>query len=374
MGKELPNKIAPETHCTNLISKTYADHRITPYASEVIFPPIKNGMLDLDALPFAGMNAKDTWIKNAHPNFINIPNPSFGQRISVDYLKAAEATIKAQGWKGKAWIYAKDEPHSDADYALLKQILTDIRTNAPSLKTMVTCKPRADLEGLIDVYTINNVFEPFQVPQNGWIYTACDAHGCGSGDRRNGISVQIGPGSSRPDYGSLDRSSVFSRSFAWSIFKFKANAGLYYNSMEWTNLLPSINYSTDQRNFGSYGDGALIFPNADGTVGVAHRLKIIRESMFDLEYLTQMNTDERKEFDAIFISNSDFSKDYGRYQALRDRIAIRIAENNGGTGSNSQLNSPSPSPGAQQNSTSDVEGFKCTKKEVSAGFTIDCRK
>ena len=226
------------------------------------------------------------------------------------------------------------------------------------------------MEGLIDVYTINNVFEPFSVPKEGWIYTACDAHGCGSGDRRNGQPVKLGVGSSRPDYGSINSSSAFTRSFAWSIIKYGAKAGLYYNTMEWTNLLPGTEYLKDPANFGSYGDGALFFPQADGTYWVSHRMKLIRESMFDLEYLLQMNADERKVFDGIFTSNTVFSKDYGDYQALIDRIRRRL----GGVlvPTPTAVPQPSPSPTASPTPAPVVPIFKCRQTPKGTGFVMEC--
>lgn len=352
----------------------YTAHRLTAYASEVIVPPVKNGLLDLDANGFPGMTAKGTWIRNAHPNFINIPNPSFGNRIPVDYLKAAEATTKAQGWKGKAWIYAKDEPHSDVDYALLKDILTDIRANAPSLLTMVTMQPKAGFETLVDIFTLNNVFNFTEVPKNGWIYTACDAHGCGSGDRRAGAPIVLGAGSYRPDYGSLNSSSLYARNFAWSLVKYGAKAGLYYNSMEWTNLIPSVGYFSDQRNFGSYGDGALIFPQVDGTVWTSARVKLIRESMFDLEYLLQMNAEERKVFDGILTSNTVFSRDYGVYQSLVDRIRLRVSSVIAvPTIVPIPTATPYPMPTITPYPMPTVIPLKCIKKDGPPGaFSLEC--
>jgi len=370
-----------EAQVASTYPKIAQDHRVTPYGTEVIVPPIKNGLLDLDA-PVAGMSARDTWLKYSHRDFIPIPNVAWGLDVSESffaYLRATEATIKAQGWAGKAWMYVEDEPEGFGTLERAKKKLQAIRQYAPSLKTMVTMAPIAGFEGLVDYYVRINS----DTPRAGdWMYLSCVSHGCGPNRAWNGFKApeakDAGSDSGLPDYGAIERSGAYVRAFAWSLVKYGAKAGLYYNTLEHTNLVPKIDYFSDIFNWGGNGDGALFFPIPSGklgftndSIGVSHRLNLIRESMFDLEYLLQMNADERKEFDAIFVSNKDFSKDYGRYQALRDRIAIRLAGAATPTVTPVPTVVPVPSPTVVP---TPAQTYACTRTESASGFVMDCKK
>lgn len=314
-------------------------HRIEPYASYIAFPGVlPEGVLNLDLWQNFGGSFRQMVLTGsiARPMFPTreqifkepspdptppIVPPLFPSKKSRDYLVAVENTITANNLD--AWTYAWDEP-AIGEMANLQSNLQAIKTYAPSLDTMVTTLPTVPFISLIDIITgVVDWYDgvigrptPDQYPPGFWLYTSCMAHGCGT------VSD-----SGSPDL-VIDRPSLSARIFAWIGFKEGAGAILYYNSTEsYGKLDPWVS----QWLFSGNGDGTLVYPGRSGERGFTDhtalasiRLKLLRESSFDVEYLSRMQAVNPTWLSTqlgILIENPRrWNKDPGLYQKLRDSI------------------------------------------------------
>ena len=285
----------PTAYCKKegLLGRLYAnllvEHGLQPMQNWVRVPPIRNGVLNLDADSESGTSFRQLVQAYAISGFIGFPRARrYDDR--VDYLQALEATVQAEGLVGRAWIYAVDEPQNQK--ALLKELAL-YRIFAPSLKIMVTTDRHPDLDPFIDFYApvynrllADNApdFEDYQ-GKALWSYLSCMGS-CGP-NRAEKPDVEKIPG---PDTGLPDLLIDRPASRLFRFFREGAenglNAALYYEAVEGYRLIPKgVDVTLDPWNFGGNGDGLLVFPGTTGRYGLAQdaaiasfRLKLLRHA------------------------------------------------------------------------------------------------
>lgn len=300
-------------------------HRLTPYQSFLVDPPLKDGFLDIDYLG-------DFSFRNMILNFIQ-PGYFFGlygDSWTQARLQAAEKTIQKEGLNSKAFTYVMDEPSPLQIQEALRRAKL-IKDFAPSLQTIITTEPKPELDPYIDRYV--PVMDYFGLvghipaanyPHPFWLYVSCMSHGCGSS--RSGQTPDL----------VIDRPSVYARSFFWTGFQANTSALLYYNTVEgYPGFTNAKNLWADLYLFSGHGDGTLLYPGRPGEHGfTSHepaaslRLKLLRSASFDAEYLKLMRdkgmTDLNAKFQALIQSPRDWSKNESAYTSLREEIGERL--------------------------------------------------
>jgi glycosyl hydrolase family 123 len=223
-----------------------------------------------------------------------------------EYLGDWKREAKAGGFTSRSFLYACDEPNTDADtWRYCKRQARAARQGWPGLATLITTTiqnaKRFDATSLIDIIVpiVNEMddktgtgspyagnqrskYNPFlSEPGNRlWLYTSCESHGC-SGD----------PGSDPywrgwPSY-VIDQPASEERAMGFVSYEYGASGELYFAvdhdlKTAWTN----------QYDFGGNGDGTLFYPGTPARIGGKHdipidsiRLKRIRDGREDYEYL-----------------------------------------------------------------------------------------
>ncbi len=264
-------------------------HHLTPYYHWIRVPPIVDNRLDLDAYSGSGgsfrqqvMSGNDFWI--AFPR-------SSDQKDPIAYLQALENTVIAEGLKGRAWVYVKDEP---TDFQALDADLARYRVYAPSVLTMVTTPIKPNLMDTVDIFAPvihqlinkNGDISPLYSQKRLWPYTSCMGS-CGP-DRRaapQSIKKTPGPDTQLPDF-LIDRPVASLQQFFALLQKTNAEASLYYHAVEGYVVHHQVNLFEDPWNFGGNGDGLLLYPGIPGTFGLTEhqplpsfRLKLLRREM-----------------------------------------------------------------------------------------------
>jgi hypothetical protein len=273
-------------------------HRITPYNSYVVSPPVTNGLLDFNAM---GSLSFQKNVLDFVPTGFMLPNFS-----TVAQLQAAEATVKGKNLN--AWFYTRDEPPS-SDFASVNAQIDLQKANAPSIKTMVT----KEFSTAIHPDIFAPVIDYFAVPQYQggpmmpneaayagkelWLYTSCMEHGCGADRNGNVNAAKVSGGSSGAPGFIIDREAANIYAFiAVPFVRYKSVKGLlYYNSVEQYKLYSQgVDVWKDQFNFGGNGDGTLFYPLRAGMYGntveqpaVSIRMKTIRSAEYLMDYANQ---------------------------------------------------------------------------------------
>jgi hypothetical protein len=153
-----------------------------------------------------------------------------------------------------------------------------------------------------------------------WWYVSCMSHGCDAlGD--TGVPDMV-----------LDRPSSHVRSIGWISMKYGIDAFLYYSVNNGYQFAPARDPWQSLWDFSGNGDGTLFYPGRPGKHSLTNhqpipslRLKLWRESSFDSEYINWMNKLPsipewwKDEWGSIVHSTTSWSRDYYRYQSLRDK-------------------------------------------------------
>jgi hypothetical protein len=263
-------------------------HRIQPMQTFVRFPPIRKGRLDLDHRE-AGASFRDTIMRHAIHGMVGFPRAT-RYIHPVTYLKALQRTVEAEDLKGRAWVYAADEP-SDID--ALAAHLRLYRQHAPDVRVMVTTERDARLEGLVDIHA--PVFNRLSSGRHSdfhdyretglWTYLSCMGS-CGPHRAERPDAIEH-PG---PETGIADL--LIDRPAAKLLEFFRSVSGrvdglLYYEATETYRLAPmGTDIFGDTWNFGGNGDGLLVFPGRPGEFGLKEhtalpslRLKLLRHAL-----------------------------------------------------------------------------------------------
>lgn len=265
------------------------EHGLQPMQTFVRFPPIRDGMLDLDAGSDSGTSFRQTVMAPAVHGRIGFPRATrYPDRVA--YLRALQRTVVAEGLVGQAWVYAADEP-TDID-ALAAQ-LELYRRHAPDVRVMVTTGRDRRLDGLVDTYApvFNRLVSrrhpgPRDYPDHElWTYLSCMGS-CGPNlADKAGALRDPGPETGLADL-LIDRPAA-------RLFRFFATVSgrvdglIYYEATETYRLVPQgTDILADTWNFGGNGDGLLVFPGRPGMYGLdAHRplpslrLKLLRHAL-----------------------------------------------------------------------------------------------
>jgi hypothetical protein len=230
---------------------------------------------------------------------------------SANYTEATPANMAkwkayfdAHGWKNVLFTYIYDEPNGQAAFDALKA-RADV-SHAAGIPTLATVAKISDLakygvETYVDwdVPLVNFVWDKdyFTGVSTGnkrpdadaflkrpgtelWAYQSCMSHGCsGNNVEPNWLG--------RPSY-MIDTSGVANRIMEWWSFRMGITGELYWNN---TNAYRDA-WTTGMYSFGGNGDGTLFWPGRPVLIGGTHhiplesiRVKLIRESMEDYEYL-----------------------------------------------------------------------------------------
>jgi hypothetical protein len=290
----LPRGHCPNVECPGAVELfgMYAEllkaHRIQPIQGYVRFPPIRHGMLDLDAGP-PDSSFRETVMAHTVHGTIGFPRAT---RYSnpVAYLRALQRTVIAEGLKGLAWVYAADEP---ADIDALARHLQLYRTHAPDVRVMVTTDHDQRLSGLIDTYApVFNRLRSRWHPGFGdygdtdlWTYLSCmGSCGPNRADRPEAIR-KAGPETGLADL-LIDRPAAQLFEFFQTVSG-RVDGVLYYEAAETYRLSPlGVDIFGDTWNFGGNGDGLLVFPGRPGEFGLTGhmplpslRLKLLRHAL-----------------------------------------------------------------------------------------------
>jgi hypothetical protein len=280
--------------------KEMAAHRLHPYASRIVDPPVKNGLLDL-SYP----NTSQSFQSNAldyNPTRVWLPNYT-----STASLAAAEASTLALGWN--SWFYTMDEP-ADSQVTELKNSFALQKQYAPHVKRMVTYYYRSDFDA--DIFApVAEQFDlstplwtggptyPGESSYSGkelWIYVSCMSHGCG-GDGAT-VTPVSGSDSGAPDL-TMDRSGVEPFGYMLLAQKYPSvKSLLYYNTVEQYKLYPQgvDMWKNGVFNFGGNLDGTLFWPGRVGVEGITSempvvsvRMKLLREAQNLADTLAQLD-------------------------------------------------------------------------------------
>lgn len=314
-----------------LYLKSMRDHRMSGLNSNLgPLPVIKvSGRDQLDV-------SKYDYLKNVIENrpqnaLIPIPwNRSKSVQEQKDYLIAAENTVVARDWQGRAFIYLTDEP-ARFDYPHVAQEAKKLKEIAPHIKVMVTTVADPSLIPYVDIFVvlIDQIdADGFPAPETYrkimkegktvWLYISCDSHGCGSSKDTPWPDLM------------LDDPAVHARSIGWMNDHFGTDGFLYYlANLAYFKGDPFVN----QFDFGGNGDGNVFYPGLPGERGLTShqpipslRMKIFRESANDAEYLKLLRSDPnaptslKNRVDNLVKSSTDWSKNFQDYQQLRDDI------------------------------------------------------
>ena len=242
-----------------------------------------------------------------------------------------ETFAEQKSYKGRLWLYACDEPGtSDAKWTACEapgRALTNEATtlpklvtahpkrtkdqgNLPRVDTLVTnvreltgkpdcCNDWFDSYSAYASYFDEFLAEPAGAANSQWLYTACDSMGCDGVNSTNpDWAHQLYDGWA--GYG-IDQPATQARMSGWLAYLYDARGELYYDvtaqlRQAWTNSFW----------FGAQGDGTLFYPGVaqDGSGEAAGaviiggtddipieslRLKRIRDSREDFEYLRRLD-------------------------------------------------------------------------------------
>ena len=242
-----------------------------------------------------------------------------------------ETFAQQKGYKDRLWLYACDEPGTNDDkWNACETAGRGLTNQATTLPKLVTAHPKRtkdhgnlsrvdmmvtqvrELTGKphccndwFDSYSGYASFfdeflaEPTGVPNSQWLYTACDSMGCDGLNSDNAAwAHQLYDGWA--GYG-IDQPSTQARMSGWLAYLYDARGELYYD------VTARLRQAwTDQFWFGGQGDGTLFYPGiaqdgsgeAAGAVIIGGtddipieslRLKRIRDSREDFEYLRRLD-------------------------------------------------------------------------------------
>lgn len=295
----ITNSYLLQGHCASYckreveLQKKYArilrEHRIEPMQDWIGVPPIKNGLLDLDGRSDLGMSFRQTSMTDPAGEWVSFPRASH-YPDKVAYLKALDATVRAEGLVGRAWVYAVDEPKVDQN---LINELARYKLFAPDVKVMVTTQYDTNLDPYVDVFApvFNHLvssdhpsIDAYQSNQV-WSYASCMGS-CGPNRRAIANSETpriLGPDTKLPDF-LIDRPAHRLFQFFKVLEDLNADGAIYYEATEGYPLTRTgVDLIADPWNFGGNGDGLLLYPGRPGEFGLkdhqplaSFRLKLIR--------------------------------------------------------------------------------------------------
>lgn len=345
-----------EAKLARMYAAAMLEHRMIPLKS-IIAPlqeegPSTHRTLNLASLPSPSASFSSVVLANRPPwAYYDFPTVGANGTAKIDFLKAEsyfsaiENSLPAIHRNGRALVYLWDEPKREMFQELLK-LSQLVKRTAPSLKQLVTTTYSPQLEDSVHIFA--PVMDQFDTPgyppptayrilqKNGheaWWYVSCMSHGCDAlGD--SGVPDMV-----------IDRPSSYIRSIGWLSMNYGVNAFLYYSVNNGFQFYPKRDPWQSLWDFSGNGDGTLFYPGRPGEHSLAAhqpisslRLKLWRESSYDAEYIQWMNSLSSAppwwaaESTGIARSTTAWSRDYSRYQALRDKAGEYLSTALGGSG------------------------------------------
>gem|GEM_PF-713971 len=320
------------------------EHRIYPLKS--IVAPLKiTGESTLPLLEISDKPSPQTSfnsiVVNSRPAWAYFDFPTVGSSgfepidfsKAQTYFRAAENTIPLIKRPGKSLVYLWDEPQKTA-YPELVRLSKLVKKYAPSLKQMVTITYLPELASSVDIFApVIDQFDNADFPSPDvyrklqkeghevWWYVSCMSHGC-EALADTGVPDMV-----------LDRPASYVRSIGWLSMRYHIDAFLYYSSNYGYQFYPKRDPWQSLWDFSGNGDGTLFYPGRPGEHGLIKqapiaslRLKLWRESSFDAQYIKWIMDVKNKpswwepEFRALVHSTTDWSRDYTKYQQLREKV------------------------------------------------------
>lgn len=266
---------------------------------------------------------------------------------------------RARGWADRLYAFGVDEPHTAQQFAELDQFLRLMREAAPEVPRLATTNLHPAFYGLITRWSpLVNRLEPkfpslrewwrygglprradyeerLRAGDSLWWYQSCMSHGCG------------GTGDSPlhdnwPSY-MVDISALANRVFGLLTVHHHISGILYWDVTYAHHYDPSpatvrVDPWESLYHFGGNGDGSLFYPGRPERIGGTRhiaieslRLKMIRDSLVDVEYalrLKQLGEEEflRREMARVVQGAYRWNADPQAWLELRARLGRRIAE------------------------------------------------
>lgn len=229
----------------------------------------------------------------------NLPVPEEMKTLKTDekklegFWKSLDSSVLKHHLEKSHFVYFSDEPQA-SQLKSMGTALRKIKTWAPDLQFLVTKHYSQELAGGVDIWCPNlsqwdkagfpspDFYEYRQMKKGEklWLYTSCNAHGCGSADDA-GIADLV-----------TDRPSAYARAFPWMAFRYHADGILYYNTIEGYDPKDKESPWRDKFSFHGYGEGNLFYPCNENFCGLptqaplaSLRLKSIRDGLQDVEIL-----------------------------------------------------------------------------------------
>lgn len=298
------------------------DHRAIPSSLGNIWPKwTPEGGIDDSG---SGERLREM-IEDRHVNSLKVP---FAYRTQPEkcraYLRDMADYLQSKGWLDLAYIYLKDEPNNAEQYEIVRQqgeLIGESGIKRMCTEQTVTSNPEwGTLNGAVDIwcplwylYDEPTAQQRQKLGEEIWTYTAlCQGNG-------------------KAPFWQIDFAPVQFRAPFWVSWHYDVKGFLYWSSIYWTEGQDP--WTTPHFRDQYWGEGMLLYPGKkvglSGPVG-SIRLKLIRESLEDFEYMTlaaqqghQAEVDEI--VDSLTQSFDDWSDNPEAYQAGRAKIAALIA-------------------------------------------------
>ncbi len=204
-----------------------------------------------------------------------------------EYMGAVEDYLQGLGLLDKAYYYMANEPQNQADYDVIAWYASQIKSEAPNLKLMVSEPPRPEIYAnaawsgaKIDIWLpVLNQFDPVKSRdravnhnEDTWIYFL---HG------------------TRPPYFNpvtIDHPGVEGKLTGWFLWKYRIRGIAYYSMNDW-----SPNPWTSPAQYGQNGNAFLLYPPdknggnitygaTDHRLTSSIRMAMLRDGLEDFEY------------------------------------------------------------------------------------------
>lgn len=252
-------------------------------------------------------------------------------------LAARVAYVREKGWTDKGYFYVMDEPILREHYEVLEQRAAKIHALGKDLKIVVpyfrdpAFEVEGGMQGLLTgvcgiwcpkVSFYDEKFLPGRqaLGEEVWWYVCWE------------------PGA---PYANLlmDMTGIEHRGLFWQQAHYDVEGFLYWTSTWWNAATGTSDPWSDMSTVRDlsptcYGDGSIMYPGTqvgiDGPVS-SIRLKLVREGLEDVEYLRLLEDRDGREAMRVFTGQvvqgpAAFSKDVGKYLALREAVGQRLSE------------------------------------------------
>ena len=186
-----------------------------------------------------------------------------------DYIHKMSAHLRKKGWFDKFRVSLMDEPRTQADFAVIRQMSKAIKKVEPDIKIYETKWPIPELIGDVDVWCLTLL-------QPGPVKAAL----------ARGESIEWYPNW----HPLIDRPNMNTRMIGWFMWKYRITGTLLFSTQcNWVSsnarmawLRPRFVYANGRI---MWGMGSFFYPDADWNPISSIRWELFRETFEDYEYL-----------------------------------------------------------------------------------------